>query len=71
MRVSYLTLYERSVLALTQNRKSPNKVRLIGLIQPLIDGLKLLIKEILLRHEIFLRGFFMFTILIFFNIIVG
>src|SRR3989338_9235278 len=41
----YLTLYERKVIARMQNRFGPTRVGVYGLLQPLSDGLKMLIKE--------------------------
>lgn len=43
--VAYLTLAERKIMASMQQRKGPNVVGVFGLLQPLADGLKLLIKE--------------------------
>lgn len=43
--VAYLTLLERKLLALTQRRKGPDVIGIFGLLQPLADGFKLLMKE--------------------------
>ncbi len=43
--VAYLTYAERKVIAAMQMRKGPNVVGPFGLLQPLADGLKLLMKE--------------------------
>ena len=43
--MAYLTYFERKVLALIQRRKGPNVVGPFGLLQPMADGLKLLVKE--------------------------
>ena len=50
--VAYLTLAERKVMASIQRRKGPNVVGLLGLFQPLADGLKLLLKEPVLPNSI-------------------
>ena len=46
--VAYLTLLERKVMASMQQRRGPNVVGIYGLLQPLADGLKLLLKETIL-----------------------
>ena len=46
--VAFFTLFERKVMALTHLRLGPNKVSLIGLIQPLLDAFKLLRKQSLI-----------------------
>jgi NADH:ubiquinone oxidoreductase subunit H len=43
--VAFFTLMERHVLGLSQHRFGPKKTRWFGLIQPLIDGIKLCKKE--------------------------
>jgi len=46
--VAYLTLVERQLMGILQRRKGPLVVGFTGLLQPLADGLKLFIKEIII-----------------------
>ncbi|MGA9395065.1 MAG: NADH-quinone oxidoreductase subunit NuoH [Azonexus sp.] len=45
--VAYLTWFERKVIGYMQVRIGPNRVGPWGLIQPIADGLKLLLKEVI------------------------
>ena len=46
--VAYLTYAERKVIGWMQVRIGPNRVGYLGLLQPIADGLKLLMKEIII-----------------------
>jgi NADH-quinone oxidoreductase subunit H len=58
--VAYLTYAERKIIGYMQVRIGPNRVGPIGLLQPIADGLKLLMKEIVIpsgaNRGLFLLG---------------
>jgi NADH-quinone oxidoreductase subunit H len=58
--VAYLTLWERKLIGWIQIRIGPNRVGPYGLLQPVADGLKLLLKEIVIpfrsNKRLFLLG---------------
>jgi len=43
--VAFFTLFERKVMGLFHLRVGPNKVSFVGIVQPLLDGLKLFSKQ--------------------------
>jgi NADH-quinone oxidoreductase subunit H len=49
--IAFFTLAERKIIAAIQRRKGPNIIGYWGLLQPFADGLKLLIKEIIIPYQ--------------------
>lgn len=45
LRVAFFTLFERKLMGLIHSRTGPNKVRFLGIVQPILDALKLLTKS--------------------------
>ena len=46
--VAFLTLWERKIMSTVQRRKGPAVIGFVGILQPIADGVKLLLKESLL-----------------------
>jgi NADH:ubiquinone oxidoreductase subunit H len=49
LRVCFLTLLERKILGYVQNRKGPVKVLFLGVLQPVVDGGKLILKRMMIE----------------------
>src|ERR1700719_3758127 len=51
--VAYTVLLERKVVGRIQNRWGPSRVGPFGLLQPLVDGIKLFLKEDLMPTSVY------------------
>jgi NADH-quinone oxidoreductase subunit H len=69
--VAYLTLAERKIMGGMQQRFGPNVVGFFGLLQPLADGLKLLLKESVIPTNSNSFSFIFAPILTFFLSLLG
>ena len=69
--VAYFTLAERKILGAIQRRRGPNVVGVFGLLQPLSDGFKLLVKETVIPSNANRVLFILSPIFTFFLSLVG
>lgn len=69
--VAYLTLAERKIMGAIQQRIGPNVVGFFGFLQPLADGLKLLLKETVLPTNANILSFIFAPILTLFLSLFG
>nr|UAX03905.1 NADH dehydrogenase subunit 1 [Pseudocapillaria tomentosa] len=67
MAVAFITLLERAYMGVSQRRRGPNKVSFWGLLQPVIDGIKLMLKT---NNKSYSSNFFMFSIIPAINLLV-
>jgi NADH-quinone oxidoreductase subunit H len=69
--VAFFTLAERKIMASIQRRRGPNTVGFLGILQPIADGLKLIIKEIVLPKKVNSTLFIIAPFLTFFVALIG
>ena len=50
--IAFFTIAERKIMASIQRRKGPNVVGVWGLLQPFADGLKAILKELIIPYQV-------------------
>nr|YP_010132844.1 NADH dehydrogenase subunit 1 [Eucoleus annulatus]QWC93309.1 NADH dehydrogenase subunit 1 [Eucoleus annulatus] len=65
--VAFITLLERAYMGVVQCRRGPNKVLLWGIIQPVLDGMKLMVKTL---NKPFYLNYLLFTFIPSINLLV-
>jgi len=68
--IAITTLFERKVMASMQRRRGPNVAGLFGFLQPIADGLKLFLKEIIIPTNANIFLFFLAPVFTFFSSII-
>nr|YP_008083015.1 NADH dehydrogenase subunit 1 [Rhodosoma turcicum]CCO25794.1 NADH dehydrogenase subunit 1 [Rhodosoma turcicum] len=63
--VAFLVLFERNILGLIQIRKGPNTTGIYGVVQTVMDGVKLLMKEMVYTSNMRLLFFFLSPVVAF------
>mgnify|MGYP001799735813 CR=1 FL=1 len=69
--VAYFTLAERKIMGSIQRRRGPNVVGVFGILQPLADGFKLLVKETVVPNTSNKAIFFLAPMLTFLLSLIG
>lgn len=69
--VAFFTLSERKVMGSIQRRSGPNIVGFLGLLQPIADGVKLIIKEIIIPKRANARLFLLAPFIAFVLSLIG
>jgi NADH-quinone oxidoreductase subunit H len=69
--IAFFTLAERKIIAAIQRRKGPNVIFFWGILQPIADGLKAILKELVFPKRIDFFFFLLGPLLTFLLSLVG